>query len=602
MAGFETRYAEAQRLASRERIRKAEQRDRRRDGGRFDADAAAFARRNAEQHELVHERLTEGFIQRGDRQIGGRWRFSVREMGLRSEGNAVLQYFVTLVPKGGRARASWDKANLAVQCRQKILTLDYPYIELNREFLAALRVDCDGIFVSPESCVALLLEIVRDGGIPCLPHIMAGDLLPDGSFSRPHFVWLLPQGSAVWRSDDNRCRTAPVKLFDAVARGLAAALLDLGADPAAPTMTGRMKNPLSPFWHTVTPNLDVWPTLTEYADYVDTSTDRAVLTRRAAAVQSGLGLMASNGVFDALREEGQRFLAAWHFGADARMRGSRAALADHLHKALVAFAEKSDLSDERVSYVTGKVASYLAANFDAAKLEGCRVRGRLAHVVEGMASVSARQAAGGRHAAKANADRTLEKMCTAYRAMTGEVTKSALAEAAGVSRRTVGSRWSDMLAAVDGRCAKQCIDKKVGTLPATGEVQRRSVSSDAATVLPAAVRLTSIAKGKETVTGGGGACEGHADTDGDAGMAQRPPEARGRLVVSGTDAVVDGDDLLAIVTKGAPGTMHRSGVMSVMATSPRATPRASYRGDVTEGSGKAASSSGGGDKAPPGSP
>ncbi|TBB56257.1 hypothetical protein ELH44_22290 [Rhizobium ruizarguesonis] len=554
MAGFETRYAEAQRLASRERVRKAEQRDRHRAGERFDADAALFARRNAEQRELVHERLTEGYIQRGDRQVGGRWRFSVREMGLRSEDNPVLKYLVTLIPKGGRARASWDKANLAVQCRQKILTLDYPYIELNRQFLAALRVDCDGVFLSPESCVALLLEIVRDGGIPCLPHIIVGDLLPDGSFSRPHFVWLLPQGSAVWRSDDKRCRTGPVKLFDAVARGLAAALLDLGADPAAPTMTGRMKNPLSPFWHTMTPNLEVWPTLTEYADHVDTSTDRAVLTRRAAAVQSRLGLTASNSIFDALLTEARRHLAAWHFGADTRMRGSRAALADHLHEALATFAAASGLSDERVSYVTGKVASHFAAHFDTERLEEPRrVRGRLAHVVDGMTSVAARQAAGGRHAAKANADRTLEKMCAAYRAMGGKVTKSALAEAAGVSRRTVGSRWSDMLAALDEGCAKQCKDKKVGTLPATGEVQRRGVSSDAATVLPAAVRLTSIAKGEKTVTGGGGACEGYADTVGDVGMVQRPPEARRRLIVSGAVAAVDGDALPAIpvVHRGA---------------------------------------------------
>lgn len=508
LVGFEDRYAERQRLARRERIRKAEQRSRR-DDRELDFDAAIFARQNAEQRELVQRRLAEGYIQWMPREIGGRFRSDVREMGLRSENNPVLKYFVSLVPKGGKARASWDKAHLEVQCRQKILTLDFPYIELVREFLAALRVDCDGVFLSPEACIAALLELVRDGRIPCLPHIVVGDRLDDGRYSRPHFIWLLPQGSAVWRSDDKRCRTAPVKLFDAVARGLAAALLDLGADPAAPTMTGRMKCPLSPFWHTMTPNADIWPTLTEYANYVDTSTDRAVLTRKAAAVQSGLGLTASNAIFDTLRTEGQRLLAAWHFGADVRMRGSRAALADHLHEALAAFAASPGLSDERVSYVTGEVSRYLAAHFDVAKLEGPRrVRGRLAHVVDGMTSVAARQAAGGRHAAKANADRTIEKMCAAYRAMGGCVTKSALAEAAGVSRRTVGSRWSDMLAALDEGCAKQCIDKKVGTLPAAGEYQRSDVSSDAATVFPVAVRPTSIANGGKTAIGEAGETEG----------------------------------------------------------------------------------------------
>lgn len=472
MSGFETRYAEAQRLASRARIQKGEQRGRRA-SHEIEYDAATFARQHAEQRDLVRRRLTEGFIQRGDRQVGGRWRSGIQEMGLRSEDNPVLQYFVTLVPKGGRARASWDKANLAVQCRQKILTLDYPYIELNREFLAALRVDCDGIFVSPESCVALLREVVHDGGIPCLPHVIAGDLLPDGRFSRPHFVWLLPQGSAVWRSDDDRCRTAPVKLFDAVARGLAAALLDLGADPAAPTMTGRMKCPLSPYWHTLTPNANVWPTLSEYADYVDTGISRAVLARKAAAVQSGLGLTASNRLFDALRTEGQRLLAGWHFGADARIRSSRPALADHLHEALAAFAEKAGLGDVGVGYVTGKVADYLAAHFDAAKLEGRqRNRGKLIDVVNDLKTVTERQSAGGRYSGKMKGANTLQRLREAHQRLVASrapVTRASLAAAAGVSVRTATARWTEVVNDDDAQPESgenRCIDKKVGPLPA----------------------------------------------------------------------------------------------------------------------------------------
>ncbi|KAB2700397.1 hypothetical protein F9K79_05790 [Ochrobactrum sp. Kaboul] len=235
IAGFENRYQEAQRQSRRERIRKAEQRDRR-DDKKADLDQATYARLAAEQRELARKRLTEGYVQFGERQVGSRWRSDVREKGLRSEDNPVLKYFVSLVPKGNRARASWDKAHLENQCPQKILTLDYPYIELNREFMAALRVDCDGVFLTPEACLAALMEQVRDSKIPCLPHIIVGDVLEDGRYYRPHFIWLLPPGSAVWRSEDKRCHKGPIRLFDAVARGLAAALLDLGADPAAPTM------------------------------------------------------------------------------------------------------------------------------------------------------------------------------------------------------------------------------------------------------------------------------------------------------------------------------------------------------------------------------
>ena len=445
IAGFETRYQEAQRQSRRERIRKAEQRDRR-DGKTADLDRATYARLAAEQRELARKRLTEGYVQFGERQVGSRWRSHVWEKGLRSEDNPVLKYFVTLVPKGSRARASWDKAHLEHQCPQKILTLDYPYIELNREFMATLRVDCDGVFLTPAACLAALTEQVRDGRIPCLPHIIVGDLLDDGRYYRPHFIWLLPPGSAVWRSKDKRCHKGPIRLFDAVARGLAAALLDLGADPAAPTMTGRMKCPTSPFWHTITPNADIWPPLTEYADYVDTSVARANLARRAAAVQSGLGLTASNALFDALRTEGRRLLAAWHFGADKRMRGSREALADHLHAALSEYADKSGHEDEAVSYVTGKVAAYLAAHFDPEKLEGKSVnRGKLLDAVNGLKTVKERQQAGGRHSGKAKGANTLQRLREAHQRLSASgkaMTRAALAREAGVSIRTVTARWN----------------------------------------------------------------------------------------------------------------------------------------------------------------
>ncbi|OLP58118.1 hypothetical protein BJF93_05660 [Xaviernesmea oryzae] len=486
MAGFETRYAEAQRQGSRKPARQTK------------ATTNEFAVQNASQKELVRKRIIEGYELPFGKEVGGRYRESFREDGLRSEDNVVLKYFVSLVPRRGRARASWDKATLAVQCREKVLTLDYPYIELNKDFIAALRVDCDGVFPTPEACIYSLQVHVRDGRIPCLPHIVVGDRLENGQFVRPHFIWLLPYGSAVWHSKDERCRQEPIRLFDAVCRGLAAALLDIGADPAAPTMTMRMKCPTSPIWHTITPNADVWPTLSEYADRVDTGVSRPVLARRAAAVQSGLGLTASNAIFDALRTEGQRTLAEWHFGTDKRMRGTREALADHLHEALTAFAEKSELSDTQVGYVTGKVADYLAANFDPSKLENPSVnRGRLLDVVDGMTSVADRQAAGGRHAAKSNADRTISKLVDAYRSLSADgvdVTKSALAKAAHVSRRTVINRWNDLVKALEQGCEKQCIDKKVpaishtdktdhGTAPRTGYLILMDDSDEDSTAL-----------------------------------------------------------------------------------------------------------------------
>jgi hypothetical protein len=180
-------------------------------------------------------------------------------------------------------------------------------------------------------------------------------------------------------------------------------------------MTGRMKCPTSPFWLTLTPNADIWPTLSEYAEYVDTGIGRAVLVRKAAAVQSRLGLTQSNQVFDALRTAGQRLLAEWHFSADKRVQGSRAVLSDHLHEALAEFAKHSGLSEDGVSYVTAKVADYLASHFDPAKLEGKAVnRGKLLGVINDMKTVGERQAAGGRYSGKAKDISTFEKLLAAY--------------------------------------------------------------------------------------------------------------------------------------------------------------------------------------------
>ena len=456
MCGFETRYAEAQ----RHRREKKEQ-------SRKTGEVNEFALAGAELKKQVKERLRDGYKLEFEKEIAGRWRKPFTEPGLRSESSLVLKYFVTLVPKGGKARASNDKATLEVQSRSKLLTLDYPYVELNREFMAALRVDLDSIFVTPESLKFELTELVRDGRIPCMPHLVVGDSLADGRFARPHVIWLLPYGSAVWRKQDDRCRKGPIRLFDAVARGLAAALLEIGADPAAPTMTGRMKNPLSPIWHTMALNDSMWPTLADYADYVDTSANRAVLVRKAAALQSGLPHSPSNHVFDQLRSEGIRLLAEWHFAADARMQGSRAAVADHLQNALVRFAAEGVADTERVSYVTAKVADYLAFHFDSSKLDGKQKnRGKLLDIVCEMKTVRERQSAGGRYAGTAKGISTFEILLSTYKRLQGsgiKITQTLLAKESGITRRTVVTRWAEIVEAAciaERGCENRCIDKK----------------------------------------------------------------------------------------------------------------------------------------------
>lgn len=455
---FETSYDEAKRRKHDKRKPAAA-----RSYGSASQEAQRFAALHLEQRELVRDRLENGFQLRFGKEVGGRFRKPFTEEGLRSEENPVLKYFVTLVPK--LARASNDKGTLAVQCRSKLLTLDFAYIELRKSSLAALRVDCDGVFVSPAACRFALEEALRDQRIPCLPHIVTGDLLDDGRFARPHFVWLLENG--VWNSEDERCREAPRRLFAAVGNALAGALIDIGADPAAPTTTMRMKNPISPFWHTFTPNSAVWPSLSEFAEFLDLSTPRAVLVRKAAEVQSKLGVKASNELFDALRAEARRILAAWHFSSNANMRLERAALAGPLHEALKAFAEEAGIAVERTAYVAEKVAVFEAGIFDAAKLDKkVKNRGTLAAETSRLKSLSERQAAGGRYASASKAANTLSRLLIASQTLfaKGEaVTQAAVARESGASRRTVVAHWNKVVPRSENNpeeCEVRCIVKE----------------------------------------------------------------------------------------------------------------------------------------------
>ena len=463
LLGFETRYGEAQRKAAKAKA-KRKKNDEARKTVDPDSDTARYRQEAIELRVAIRERLENGYVLPFGRNIAGRWRRAFVEEGLRSEDNPILKLFVTLVPKGGRARASNDKATLDVQSRSKLLTLDYPYIELNKAFLGALRIDCDGVFASPESLLLALEELVQEGKIPCLPHIIVGDLLDDGTYHRPHFIFLLPPGTAVWKSDDKRCRRDIVRLFLGVSNGLTNALLLLGADPAAPATTMRMKNPLSPLWHTLTPNRHNLPTLSDYAQWVDTGSSREALARQAAAIQSGMGLKASNIAFNTLRERGKALLIQWHFAADDRMKGSRAALADHLHVALENYARTMELEDTRLSYVVAKVADRLAMGFDPARLQGNKNRQRLLHVVEGMKNVRDRQRAGAEFSQGIRRERSLEKLVTVYSAMlerSETLSPERLASRAGVSRSTAYRHF----AACQQICASGCIDKKVGIAP-----------------------------------------------------------------------------------------------------------------------------------------
>jgi hypothetical protein len=263
-----------------------------------------------------------------------------------------------------------------------------------------------------------------------------------------------------------------VRFFHAVSIGLVAALLEIGADPCAPALTLRGKNPLSPYWHTLCPNDTVWPTLSDYAGWVDMSASRAKLVRQAAALQTGSGI-GSNEIFNAVQKRAFAVLRQWHFAADPRGQGERGRIADNLHRELAAFIAEmgcGHLSEIQAELLIAKVADYAVGAWDVSKVEtSTKMRHRLLHVTEGMTTVSKRQAAGGVYAAGVKSERALDALSNAYVRLREEgrpVTQTAVAALAGVHRRTAVRRWNDVLEAVGASevgCDNRCIDKKAGT-------------------------------------------------------------------------------------------------------------------------------------------
>lgn len=399
-----------------------------------------FHVRAAEEKRMIRERVEDGYVLPFAREIAGRIRQPFSERGLRSVGNPILKLFVSRLPRKGKVRASDNKADLYVPYWSKLLTLDCAYIEGTKEFLSFIRLDCDAVFTSADACVAALQERVDAGVIPHLPHIIVGDELPGGHFGNPHFIFMLEVGA--WNSSDARCRKAPLRLFDAVSRGLAAALIDIGVDPAAPNGTLRCKNPLSPIWETLTPNSAQFMSLREYAAVLDMSATRPELIRRAAHKQSGMGKTASNELFNKLLDFGSKLLSAWHFSRDDRLHLPADELGNAIYVEMETYVATSGSADDRAAYVIEKVATHLATSFDPSKLEKPKARKRLAHVVEDMSTVEDRQRAGAAHAQGARHRKSLDTLKDAIVALKAAgqldgMSKEAISIRSGVSRAFV---------------------------------------------------------------------------------------------------------------------------------------------------------------------
>ena len=413
-----------------------------------------FRERALTRRELVRRRLSVGFECHGE-DIGGRWRDPFVEEGLRSEGSHVLRRIVQLTPKASRMAVGRSK-DVTRSTDSKLLGLDDPYIVLNTKVRGVFRLDLDFTFRSWE---ALRFE-VSELPLPCLPHAAVGFELPDGQVERPHLLYLLPYGSEVWFApEDERCRRDIMGLWRGVHAGMVKTFLPLGADPGGLANPMRIKNPLSPFWTVKLWNEGVFPSLAEWAEWVDTGTTRDAMIRESAAALSGAGRRASNVLFTTLQEWSYATLREMHQEQDSVYVGAilekdRDRLAEFLFDRLVARASKLAERPKQAQAILYRVVTYAADHWDPSRVarDRSRDRGACSDDVEGLPALRSRQALGARYAASLRRGRSVERLVEAMRVAGAEgqkLTKSALAAKTGLSRPTVHRHWGAALALIE---------------------------------------------------------------------------------------------------------------------------------------------------------
>lgn len=409
--------------------------------------AEIFVAAAASRRDLIHRRLAVGFQHFGGT-VAGRHRAPFVEHGLRSETSHVLRRIVHATPRTSRMRVGRDKGAVWTT-DSKLLGLDEPYLHLNSEVRSVFRIDLDHSF----SSWGALRQEIAELALPCLPSIAVAFEDEAGRIERPHLLWLLPYNEGVWFSDDPRCRRDIMSLWRGIHAGITKTAMPLGADPGALSNPDKIKCPLSPFWSVRVWNETVFPSLSDWAGWVDTSTSRDRMIRDSAAALSGMERTASNALFAAAQALAFGTLREWHHAADAEyasaiLRRDRDVLAERLFRALVGRVSAAASNPRQGQAILYRVSTYAADHWDPSRAgrDGSRDRGACADAVEAVEGIAARQAVGARYAAGLRRSRSADAIREAIEAARAEgepVTVSGIARRTGRDRKTVRANWPD---------------------------------------------------------------------------------------------------------------------------------------------------------------
>ncbi|MBD8877665.1 hypothetical protein [Roseibium polysiphoniae] len=333
----------------------------------------------------------------------------------------------------------------------KVLALDEPWLVLNGKVRGVFRIDLDITFRGWDT----LRYEIEQLSLPCLPHVVVGHELPDGSIERPHLLYFLPFGSEVWFDpEDPRCRRDIMSLWRGVHAGITKAFLPLGADPGALSNPVRIKNPMSPFWDIQVWNEQTFPDLSEWASWVDTSTSRDAMIRESAERLSRLDKTASNALFTTLQRRAFEVLREMRTSNDpiyveTISSGNRGRLAEALFDRLVPEAVTMASHPKQALAILYRVTPFAATRWDPvrASRDERKDRGACAAEVEGL-NLHERHAVGGRYGAAERARKSVQAIREAIAVLRAEgrkISKSEVSRRTGLSRPTIYAHWDEAI-------------------------------------------------------------------------------------------------------------------------------------------------------------
>lgn len=334
----------------------------------------------------AHERIHEGFNWPAGWVIEGKvWRDPFVETGFRTWLHPFYQRVLASMGKAsmGDLRTGGTKDGCVRQF-SKMHGSDKLYGFFSVKCRDMWRLDCDRTFANEAEMRSWLAYRVMETDAPCMPHMAVW--IPDsrypGVISKPHFLFLLPEGRAVWpQSPDSHHR-----LLKSVIVALTEAF---ECDEGGLAHPFHGKIPLSPLSDAVVIQDTCMPALDEYADHMRLSWADPETAFRKMSVdrleKAGFDRAQSNTWFSvpstlATTTARRLFCEGFAVGDEEAFED---AITEIITPEVLDLVKPQGKQLKVIGKMIANCARWAARTFDPAKLEGAiKDRGAIAHLIE----------------------------------------------------------------------------------------------------------------------------------------------------------------------------------------------------------------------------